>query len=319
MKLELFGSAGMDRVRALGPAIVLVGIFGGVAAAAPHILSFRALAGFSVDAAPLLVIVFGLTLPILLGGIDLSVAAMASLAGVMASLVAPHFGSIGIIAIVFGGAAIGALQGYLHAKLQMPSFVVSLGTFGILSGAALFITNATALPIDPGVFAIDILADRTAGIPNAVFVALAVWLSLLLILRYLRFGRNVYAIGAAELPAFLSGVDRTKTRVIAYAICSACASVAGLLLVSQTLFSAPSLAQSLLLPAIVGVIVGGTAISGGVGGLGASFIGGLIAVLVRFGSVVLGFAPASQDIIFGAVILAAVAATIDRQKIGIVK
>jgi ribose transport system permease protein len=67
------------------------------------------------------------------------------------------------------------------------------------------------------------------------------------------------------------------------------------------------------------VIVGGTAISGGVGGMASSMVGGLIAIAVRIGSVVLGFNPAVQNIIFGAVILVAVAATIDRQKIGIVK
>ncbi len=308
-----------DRIRAMGPTMVLAAVVICAALTAPHTLSLRALAGFSIDAAPLLLLVFGSTLPILLGGIDLSIASTASLAGVLASLLTPELGSWAVIVIVIGGAAIGALQGYLHAKLQMPSFVVSLGTLGILSGTALFITNASALPIDPGFFLIDILADRTAGVPNGFVLVLAIWLALILALRYLRFGRNVYAIGAAELPAFMSGVDRVQTRVVVYALSGACAAVAGLLLISQTLDSAPSLAQSLLLPAIVGVIVGGTAISGGVGGMASSMVGGLIAIAVRIGSVVLGFNPAVQNIIFGAVILVAVAATIDRQKIGIVK
>ncbi len=256
-----------DRIRAMGPTMVLAAVVICAALTAPHTLSLRALAGFSIDAAPLLLLVFGSTLPILLGGIDLSIASTASLAGVLASLLTPELGSWAVIVIVIGGAAIGALQGYLHAKLQMPSFVVSLGTLGILSGTALFITNASALPIDPGFFLIDILADRTAGVPNGFVLVLAIWLALILALRYLRFGRNVYAIGAAELPAFMSGVDRVQTRVVVYALSGACAAVAGLLLISQTLYSAPSLAQSLLLPAIVGVIVGGTAISGGVGGM----------------------------------------------------
>ncbi|MDQ0474002.1 ABC transporter permease [Labrys wisconsinensis] len=308
-----------ERLRALGPGLVLLAIVAGVAVWAPGILAPRALAGFSVDAAPLLLLVFGASLPILLGGIDLSIAAMASLAGVMASLLTPSLGSAAVPVILAGAALVGALQGALHARLQMPSFVVSLGTLGILSGTALVVTDATALPIEPGYRLIDVLAERTAGVPNAVILVMVVWLALVLALRYLRFGRSVYAIGAAELPAMMSGVGRTRTRVLAYAASAACAALAGLLLVSQTLYSAPTLAQNLLLPAIVGVIVGGTAISGGVGGMGASLIGGLIAVAVRIGSVVLGFDPAVQNIVFGAVILVAVAATIDRGKIGVVK
>ena len=121
-----------DRIRAMGPTMVLAGVVLCAALAAPRTLAPRALAGFSIDAAPLLLLVFGSTLPILLGGIDLSIASMASLAGVLASLLTPQLGSWAVAAIVIGGAMVGALQGYMHAKLQMPSFVVSLGTLGIL-------------------------------------------------------------------------------------------------------------------------------------------------------------------------------------------
>ena len=91
------------------------------------------------------------------------------------------------------------------------------------------------------------------------------------------------------------------------------------MLISQTLFANATAANGMLLPAIVGVVVGGTAISGGVGGVTASVVGGLFAILIRVGATISGLPPASQDVAFGIVILIAVAITTDRAKIGIVK
>jgi ribose transport system permease protein len=120
-------------------------------------------------------------------------------------------------------------------------------------------------------------------------------------------------------PAYVSGVRRDLVRSFAFAVSSACVSVGGLMLISQTLFANATAANGMLLPAIVGVVVGGTAISGGVGGVTASVVGGLFAILIRVGATISGLPPASQDVAFGIVILIAVALTTDRAKIGIVK
>jgi hypothetical protein len=85
-------------------------------------------------------------------------------------------------------------------------------------------------------------------------------------------------------PAYVSGVRRDLVRSFAFAVSSACASVGGLMLISQTLFANATAANGMLLPAIVGVVVGGTAISGGVGGVTASVVGGLFAILIRVGA-----------------------------------
>jgi ribose transport system permease protein len=91
------------------------------------------------------------------------------------------------------------------------------------------------------------------------------------------------------------------------------------MMISQTMFASATVANSLLLPTLVGVIVGGTAISGGVGGVLSSLIGGLIAILIRVGVAISGLPPESQDVAFGITILIAVALTTDRAKIGLVK
>ncbi|WP_180735444.1 ABC transporter permease [Paraburkholderia sp. PGU19] len=279
----------------------------------------HSLASFSIDAAPLLLLVMGSTIPILIGGIDLSVAAMATIAGVSVSLFAPAIGSWAVPATLGLGLAVGALQGFVHAKCQVPSFAVSLGTLGILSGLAMYLTGASSVPIDTGLRIFDFITASSLGIPHCVFIVLIVWMLLVFAMRYLKLGRHVYALGIHERAAVMSGVDALKTRVVVFALSALCASMAGVLYVSQTLFSSPTLAQTMVLPAIVGVVLGGTAISGGVGSIAMSIVGGLTAAFLRIASVVIGLPPTTQDIVYGLVVLAAVALTLDREKLGIVK
>jgi ribose transport system permease protein len=204
-------------------------------------------------------------------------------------------------------------------KYQVPSFAISLGTLGLLSGLALFVTKATALPVDGDLWIMSVLAGSLFGVPACVYLVVTIWLLLALTLHYSPLGRHIYAIGTAERAASMSGIDALKVRVVVFALCSMCAALAGVLYVSQTLFSSPTLAQTMLLPAIVGVVLGGTLISGGVGGVSVSVIGGISAAFLRVGSVVVGLPPASQDLVYGVVILVAVIATIDRRKMGTVK
>jgi ribose transport system permease protein len=154
---------------------------------------------------------------------------------------------------------------------------------------------------------------------NAFLLVVAVAIALTLALRFNRYGRDAYAFGASELAAYISGVRRDLIRALAFAISSMCAACAGLMLLSQTLYSNASMADGLLLPALVGVVAGGTAISGGIGGIGSSLIGGLIAIFIRVGTTVSGLPAAVHDVAFGIVILIAVALTTDRSKIGVVK
>lgn len=311
--------AALPLLRRLGPCLALLVMFLVVVSMSPGLLRWRALNALAFDAAPLLILVIGATLPILLGTIDLSSAAMASLAAVVAAMLAPTLGSACVPVVLTGAAVIGAAQGVLIGWLQVPSFVMTLGSLGLFSGLALYLSGATTIGIGPGLVAFDWLAGRTGGVPNAFLIVVGVWLILTLVLRGTRGGRDVYAFGANQLAAYMSGVHCGRTRAFAFAVSSLCAALGGLMLLSQTLYSAPTIASNLLLPSFVGVVVGGTAISGGIGGLTGSLVGGLTAVLIRVGATIAGLPSAMQDVAFGVIILIAVAVTTDRGKIGIVK
>lgn len=301
------------------PYLALAVLLGAVGYFQPRFFSVRAFTGLALDAAPTLMLVIGASVVILVGGIDLSIATMASFAAVTYVIVNPLLGDAGVLAILLLAAAIGAVQGYVHVRAQIPSFVVSFGTLGMLYGITHYISNATAAPLSGSSLIIGFLGTRSWGIPNAIIVVV-IWAAILAAaFRFTRLGRDIYATGASERAALLSGVRVRRVKMIVFAISAASAAMAGLILLSQTMYSSPAMANNFLLPTIVGVVVGGTAISGGTGGIGCALIGGLIASTVRVGTVILGLNPATQNIAFGLVILIAVAVTIDRSKIGIIK
>ncbi len=306
-------------LRRNGAVLVLLVILAAVSTAAPGILRWRAINSLLQDNAPMLILIVGATLPILLGCLDLSIAAMASLAAVSAALLSPVLGSASVPVVVGGAAALGGLQGYLIGRLQVPSFVISLGALGIFKGVAMYLTGANMVGITPGIWIYDTLGSRSFGMSNSFLLVLIVAGLLAAMLRFTNLGRNIYAFGANEIAVYISGVRRDMVRSFAFATSAGCAALGGIMMISQTMFASATVAGSLLLPALVGVVVGGTAISGGVGGVLSSLIGGLIAILIRVGVTISGLPPESQDVAFGITILIAVALTTDRAKIGVVK
>jgi ribose transport system permease protein len=306
-------------LRRNGALVVLAIILTAVSTAAPGILRWRAINSLLQDNAPLLIMIVGATLPILLGCLDLSIAAMASLAAVVAAMLSPALGSASAYVVVAGAAMIGGLQGWMIGRLQVPSFVISLGALGIFKGVGMYLTGANMVSITPGIVAYEVLGGRSFGMSNSFLLVLIVAGLFTVMLKFTNLGRNIYAFGANEIAVYISGVRRDLVRAFAFAASAGCAALGGVMMISQTMFASATVANSLLLPALVGVVVGGTAISGGVGGVLSSLIGGLIAILIRVGVAISGLPPESQDVAFGITILIAVALTTDRAKIGLVK
>jgi ribose transport system permease protein len=319
---SIIRSLGADRstvLRTFGPLGVLIALVAISAIIAPGVLEPDSLISFLSDAAPIVALVIGGTLPILAGSIDLSVAGVASLTGVLVVAFNPTLGPWTSVIVVLIAMLFGAAQGFFHAWLQLPSFIITLGTLSMLSGLSLLLSNATAEPVPDDDVLVTYLADSTAGIPNTVIALIVILIVLGLTLRYLRLGRDIYALGTGEKTAMMSAVNVVAVRTFIFAISAGCAAIAGLFLISITTFSSPTLAGNLLLLSIVGVVLGGTAISGGVGGLLPAVVGGLITSWLRILTVIIGVAPTAQNIVFGLTALIAVALTTDRSKLGIIK
>lgn len=309
------------QVPAFAPALLLATIAGGIGVMAPSFATLDTLAVTLSDTAVLFVMAAGMTFVIMLGGIDLSIQSVASFASVLVAAALPSLGYAAFPAAVLAGLVAGLLSGYVHVKLRIPSFVATLATGGIMGGLALLASNGRTVTI------LQVGRDKAAlvtgsallGIPNVILIAAVVAAGGVMVQRYTRFGRYSAAIGSGEPAAWASGIDVEANKILAFGISGALAALAGVMLAARLSSGSPGLANQMLLPTIAAVVVGGTAITGGVGSIGRTVVGALIVSTVQIGMTFLGVNIFAKQIVFGIALILAVCLTIDRAKMPILK
>ena len=304
---------------AIPPALLVVLVLI-IEIAAPGFLTGETLALLLSNTAVLFILATGVTFAILIGGIDLSIQAVASLASVILAQLLPRFGLGAFPIAILAGLLFGLLSGYVHVRLKVPSFVATLATGGVVAGIALWAAQGRAITIEEGGRANTAwINDTVAGVPTVVMIAAVIGLLAFFALRYTRFGRQSLAVGAGEPAAMAAGINVDRTKIIAFAVSGTLAAIAGTILAARLSSGSPNLANQLLLPAIAAVIVGGTAITGGLGGVARTAVGALIISIVRIGMTFVGINIFAENVVFGTVLILAVAITIDRSKIAIIK
>lgn len=300
------------------PLAVLLALLGAVGVAEPSFLSLNNLSVLAGESSVILLLATAQTIVILLGGIDLSMAALTALASVLIALALPSMGFGGVLGVLALTTLIGAFQGTIHARAQLPSVVVTLAGFGIWSGIALAIAHTT-IPVSAGYSAVGWLDDSSFGVPHSFALAATALLVLAASLRWLPLGRAIYAIGLNARAAQLSGIRVGRVTILAFALTGLFSGLAGMAMVARTYSGNPTIADSLLLPSIAAVLIGGNAMTGGVGGLGRTLIGVLTVTVLRVGIAATGFDPAYEPIVYGVLVVVAVALTTDRSKILVAK
>jgi ribose transport system permease protein len=309
-----------DRLRPWLPLFTLVGLMLVVGVAQPQFLNPQTLIQLAGDTATLFVLAAGVSFTIMLGGIDLSIQSMASLASVLIALTIGRIGYGSFIVAIAVGVLSGWAGGMAHVKLKIPSFIATLAVGGVLAGIALVISHERSITLseDERAYLWWTTGDYF-GVPREVMIAALLLAFGDVLQRRTRFGRYSAAIGAGEAAAYASGVKVDRQKVIAFILSSAFAAFVGVMLAGRMMSGSPTLANEQLLPAIAAVVVGGTAITGGVGSIWRTLIGALIIGVIRAGMTFVGVNIFAQQIVFGAVLVLAVAITIDRSKIPIVK
>jgi len=280
----------------------------GASLTADRFLTDRNIFNVLRQAAFLGVAAIGQTLVILAGGIDLSVGSLAKLALLISALVmngqpALLWPAIGVTLLL------GALIGWLHALLinrfNVAPFIVTLGTYSILRGVALAITTAPIGRATPGLLA---LYDLKVGPVPVLVIGFALLLGMVIfMLRNTPFGRYIYAVGGNEQVARLSGVPVQRVKTGVYMLCSLLAAVTGLLYLSRMGIGDPVVGDGLELQTITAVILGGTSLFGGRGGVIGTLGGVLLLGLTNNLLVVLRVNQWIQDLIEGLIIVGAVA------------
>lgn len=305
------------RILPVATLLVLILVIGGIRPLFFSGYSFQVLA---TAAGPLILLACGEFAVILLGGIDLSIGQMCALGTVLLALWLGHGpGALVILAVVAILGGMGVLNGVVTSVTKIPSFITTLGSLGVWTGVALVMSGESSVSVtDMG--PLNWLAGYSAGVPNDFIVAIVAAGVFGFCLQTLPGGRlGMYAVGRAESAALMSGVRVGRIRVAAFAISGLFAGLAAVELTALYGSGDPLSAASFLLPAIAAVVVGGNAITGGVGSVTRAVIGAAIITVVESGIGIVGINPYSEQIWYGLILVVAASLTLDRSRLGVVK
>ena len=303
----------VSQATALG-ALVAIGIV--LTILSPHFLTYTNLSEVVVDAAVTAIVAVGETLVIITAGIDLSVGAVAALAGVvgaqfMVDLKLPW--PVATVAGVLLGALAGFVNGGLVSWIKLPPFIATLGMMGVARGVTLLTTGAVAVYGVPTGF--TVLGQGYAGPIPAPAICLAVVIVIFGgIFTWTKLGRHARAIGSNQEAARLIGVRVGSYLVLVYVLSGVLAGFAGMIAASRVESGQPNFGIGLELDAIAAAVIGGASLFGGQGTVAGAIIGAFLIEEIRDGSVLLNISSSAQDVIIGVVVWLAVAWDIWRRR-----
>lgn len=312
------------RWRTYAPLMVLIVLCVLITIANPNFIEVRNLVRVANSAAVPLTLAMGMTFIILLGSIDLSVEGALSVAAMVLVLLATNdananaYGWFAVVAAIVASTAMGLLNGVVQTVLRIPSFMATLGMWFIGLGLSVFMLGGSAVRLmDNSIRSLAL--ERFLGLPLAVWVAASAFLLAVVIQYHTRLGRHILAVGGGEDVAELSGINIARVRITAFGLAGFFFGVAGVLSAAQLGQSNAVIADGRLFASVTAVVVGGTALTGGEGGVLNTLVGVLIVTVLANGMVLLGISPYVQQTVQGLMIIAAVALSLDRLRLKIVK
>ncbi len=295
---------------ATGPLIGLLLLCVFLSIATDSFLSFRNFLNILDQITVLGIMAVGMTFVILIGGIDLSVGSVLALSMMVLGYLNVEAGmpmAIAISGALLASAVAGAVSGLLITAFRIPAFIATLAMMSIARGVANMITNGSQIIGFPAWFNMGAIIRYGGFLTMTVAVMLIVFTVATLYLRYREGGRSLYAIGGNPEVARLAGINVQRTTVLVYVASAVLSGLAGVLLAARLDAVQPSSGVAYELDAIAAVVIGGTSLSGGTGGVVGTIVGVLIIGVLRNGLNLIGVSPFLQAVIIGSVIVLAVA------------
>ena len=258
-----------------------------------------------------IVLATGMTFVILTGGIDLSVGSILAVSAVVALLVSllPALSWAAVPAALLAGLLLGLLNGALITFLDVPPFIVTLGSLTALRGVAFLVAKGTTL-INRDINFAWVGNTYIGPFPWLVIIALLTVIVSWFVLRQTVLGVQIYAVGGNERAARLTGIKVNRVLLFVYGISGLLAGLAGIMSASRLYSASGIVGQGYELDAIAAVILGGTSFTGGIGTIGGTLLGALIIAILNNGLTLLNLSYFWQLVVKGLVIILAV--TIDR-------
>lgn len=261
------------------------------------------------------VMAVGMTFAISAGEIDLSIGAIVALSALTAAILVAKVGIIpAVIAALLVGTLCGTINGYIVAKVRIPSFLVTLGTSSMIAGAGRMLTNLEAVPITDETFNF-IFGSGNLGSISTLFVWTIITMLIgHIVYRKTPFGREVLAVGGNRSAARFSGIKIEKIQILVMSISAFCASFAGILYAGRLHGARYTLGEADLMSVIAAVVIGGTSFTGGKGTIVGAIIGSIVIGMLNNGLLLMGLSVSEQMIARGAIIIIAVSLSLRQSK-----
>ena len=299
----------------LGNAIVYLGfaavfLFFAVVLHDRAFLTVGNLTNIARQTAMISVMAIGFVFVLAAGEIDLSIGAVVALASLVTAIALRDVGIwLAVPAGLATGVAVGLVNGLITTKVRIPSFLVTLGTLGIVNGLARWITDLKSVPITDPTYTFVFGSGDLGPVP-ILFVWTGVALTIgHVALRKTPFGRQVLATGGNRTAALYSGVRTDRVKIAALVISASAAAIAGMLYAGRLHGARYTLGEADMLTVIAAVVIGGTSLFGGKGSVVGAVIGSLIMGIINNGLILMGLSVAQQMMFQGVIIVLAVALT----------
>ncbi|MBS9782970.1 MAG: ribose ABC transporter permease [Pasteurella sp.] len=296
-----------DTMQAVGilPILVLIVII--FSFIAPHFMSEANIMNITRQASINIVLAAGMTFVILTGGIDLSVGSILGVTAVMGLVASlnPALAEFAVPIALLAGLGMGVFNGLLVAYAGLPPFIVTLGTYTALRGAAYLVADGTTV-INSNISFSWIGNNYLGPVPWLVVIAFAVVAVCWFILRRTTLGTHIYAVGGNLEAARLTGIKVSVVLIFVYAASGLLSGLGGVMSASRLFSANGNLGMGYELDAIAAVILGGTSFVGGIGTIVGTLIGALIIATLNNGMTLMGVSYFWQLVIKGAVIIVAV-------------
>lgn len=272
-------------------------------------LSFRNFSNILRQISVNVILASGMTMVIILGGIDLSVGSVIAISGCLCCGLITNTGLPAVAAIpiaICAGTLVGVFNGLVISRTSIPPFIVTLAMMNVGRGFARIYTDSTTILVDDPLFTFIGSGKILGGIPiQFVYMLLVSFVSGLLLNRT-RFGRNIYAVGDNKLAASYSGINAKRVTLLVFVIMGLYASCAGILSSARTFSAQFNVGEGTEMDAISAVVLGGTSMSGGVGRLSGTIIGCVVIGVLNNGMNIMGIDSSWQYVVKGVVVLIAV-------------
>lgn len=287
--------------------------------ASPQFLTLGNLTNVARQSVYLILVSLGQMTVLITGGFDLAVGTAIAMTSVVSAMMMVHLAGLfpdagwlvilpGLLAGLAAALAIGAVNGFGVAKFGVSPFIMTLGVQSAGAGAALFLTGGVPVGNLPYEFGDLFGFGRVAGVPVPVLVALVAIAVMWVLMNRTRTGARIYAIGGNIKAAQLSGINTARTLFIAYLICAALASIAGILLTARVESGETNLGGTIAMESIAACVIAGVSLRGGIGRVENVVLGAFFIVLVQNGMNIMQIGSYMQMVLLGGLLILAVVA-----------